>query len=730
MRPLALFLLPLFAMAPQDTRQPLPSPEEIAKLPPDGGAEFNRLIFEPSPYLLQHARNPVDWFPWGDEAFSRARKEEKPVFLSVGYSTCHWCHVMEHESFEDEEVAQLLNQHFVCIKVDREERPDLDALYMGVTQAMTGSGGWPMTVFLTPEKKPFFAGTYFPKQGGLGRPGMLDLLPKIAELWRDQREELLKQADLVLEHVERAGVREGGTELDASVFARAFTELERSFDPVHGGFGERPKFPIPHQLLFLLQHHERTGSARALEIALATLRAWRAGGIFDQLGYGLHRYSTDPRWLVPHFEKMLYDQALAAMAFTAAWQVSGAADMRAAADQILVYVLRDLTAPEGAFYSAEDADSEGEEGKFYLWTRAEILSILGDEEGELFARAFGVVDDGNFHDEATGEKSGRNVLHLPKPLDELAVELEREPLELVTRLDRAREKLLEARGRRIRPLRDDKVLTDWNGLMIAAFARAAAAFEEPKYAAAAARAADFVLANLKNKDGRLLKRWRNGAAGLSGTLEDYAYLAWGLIELYEATFEVRYLAEALELAESMLEHFLDREAGGFFLTADDELDLPLRTKEVYDGALPSGTSVAILALLRLARFTGRSSLEEAADAALRAHSIEVSRSPSVHALFLLALDFALGPSFELVVAGDPASEKTRAILRELRRPLVPHKVLLLRPPGDEPAIAKLAPFTLEQKPSDEPLIYLCRDFACQAPTSDVGEVLEALGHAR
>jgi uncharacterized protein YyaL (SSP411 family) len=716
----------------------LPPPAELAKLPPDGGTEFNRLVFEASPYLQQHARNPVEWYPWGAEAFARAKAEGKPVFLSVGYSTCHWCHVMERESFEDAAVAKLLNEGFVCIKVDREERPDLDALYMAYTQAATGNGGWPMTVFLTPEKEPFFAGTYFPKQSGFGRPGMLELVPEIAELWRTRKDEVVASAKQALAYLgetraggasaEAAAASPGASapEPDRSLIARATGALSASFDEARGGFGTAPKFPSAHQLLFLLGEHRRTGDARLVEIVVRTLRAWRDGGIFDQLGYGMHRYSTDAQWLVPHFEKMLYDQALALMAYTAAWQVTGEPDLRASAEEIVEYVLRDLASPAGGFFSAEDADSEGEEGRFYVWTRAEVLDALGPEEGELFARAFGVEEQGNFQDVYASQTSTRSVLSRVRTAEELAAELSLDVAGVTERLERSRKTLLELRARRVRPLRDEKVLTDWNGLMIAALARAAAAFDEPRFAADAVRAADFALANLRDQDGRLLKRWRDGVAGMPGTLDDYAFLAFGLIELYQATFETRYLAEAIALCDTMLAHFADAKAGGFFLGADDAHDLPLRTKDTFDGALPSGTSIATLDCLLLARFSGRTDLEEAARRSLRASAPEIAQAPAGFTMLLTALDFALGPTFEIVVAGDPTREDTRAALAMLRRPFVPDKVLLLRPPGEAPPITRLAPYTLDQRADGAPAIYLCRDFACQAPTTDILSVFELL----
>jgi uncharacterized protein YyaL (SSP411 family) len=707
------------------TRVPLPEEAEIAKLPRDGGPEFNRLVFEKSPYLQQHARNPVDWYPWGAEAFERARAEDKPVFLSIGYSTCHWCHVMEHESFEDEEAARLLNASFVCVKVDREERPDLDAVYMQVTQAMTGSGGWPMTVLLTPDKRPFFAGTYFPKTGRFGRKGLMELVPEIARVWRERRKDVLESSEEITRLV-RDSAREEKAALQAEVLTLGRDQLASRYDHELGGFGEAPKFPVPHQLLFLLQHHQRTGDPLALRMVEHTLAAMRSGGIYDQIGYGFHRYSTDREWLVPHFEKMLYDQALHVLAYTAAWQVTGKQEFRATAEEVLAYCLRDLADPRGGFHSAEDADSEGEEGRFYLWTRAEVLAVLGEVEGELFARVHEITPEGNYREEASGKRDGRSIPHLARTLSAWAAELGLDEAGLRARLEGARTKLLEVRSRRVRPLKDDKVLTDWNGLLVAALARAAAAFDEPRYLAAARGAADFALAHLRDQDGRLFKRWRAGEAAFPGVLEDYAFLVWGLIELHQAGFEVRDLEQALALNAAMLEHFEDEGAGGFFTSADDAEELLFRHKEVYDGALPSGNSVAAWNCLRLARLTGQSELEEAARRTLAAFG-SAARAPAAHTLYLLALDQALGPSFEAVIAGDPAAPDTRAMLRAFQARYLPHLVLLQRPEGESPAIAALAPFTREQKSrAGKATAYVCRNQACRAPTTDVAQALAFL----
>jgi len=710
-------------------RTPLPSREEIEQLPADGGDEFNRLIHESSPYLLQHARNPVDWYPWGDEAFERARAEDRPVFLSIGYSTCHWCHVMERESFEDTEVAALLNEYFVAIKVDREERPDIDAVYMAVAQVTTGSGGWPLTVLLTPDREAFFAGTYFPKHGVYGRPGMVELIPALGRAWAGDRDGVMESADKITGILQQMNEGGAGAPLGAEQRDAAARGLARAFDPTFGGFGSAPKFPSPHQLSFLLWRYARTGDAEALRMVETTLTGMRRGGLFDHLGHGFHRYSTDSRWLVPHFEKMLYDQAMLALAYLDAHQATGKAEYAATAGEIFTYVLRDMTSPEGAFYSAEDADSEGVEGLFYLWTDVELREVLGDDEAALFAAAYAVVERGNFAEEATGQRTGHNILHLERPLVEVAARQGLAVDELERRLALSRGKLLEHRGGRVRPLLDDKVLTDWNGLMIAALARGSVVLGEARYADAARRAADFALSTLRDDEGRLLKRYRDGQAGLPAHLDDYAFLSWGLLELYEATFEERYLAEAIALTDRMLAHFADGEDGGFYLTADDGEPLLVRTREVYDGAVPSGNSVAAMNLVRLGRFTGNPDYERVADGVLRAFTDTVQRAPQHFTQLLMASDMAAGPSFEVVVAGERGAADTGAMIEALRAPFLPHKVVLFRDAaGDPPAIVELAPFTEAQRSQDgRATAYVCRAHACEAPTTDVDVMLASLG---
>jgi uncharacterized protein YyaL (SSP411 family) len=706
-------------------RPRLPTKAELAQLPKDGGPNWNRLVFEKSPYLLQHAANPVDWYPWGPEAFETAKRLDRPIFLSIGYATCHWCHVMEHESFEDADVAKLMNEAFVCVKVDREERPDVDHVYMAVTLGMTGSGGWPMTIVMTPDARPFFAGTYFPKQGRYGRPGMTELIPLLSEAWKDQRDHVVSEAARITASLDQIVGASAGDAPGLEAMRTADAQLEARFDARRGGFGQAPKFPTPHQLSFLLRWHARTGDEHALAMVEATLDAMRSGGIYDQVGFGLHRYSTDADWLVPHFEKMLYDQALLVIACSETHAVTHDERFADMAREIIDYVERDLAAPSGAFYSAEDADSEGEEGRFYVWTMDEMKEVLGPD-ADLAARVYGVKPEGNYRDEVSRGKTGANILHLPEPLDEVAKDLDiAEPI-LRGKIESARTRLLEARSQRVRPLRDDKILTDWNGLMIAALCIASRSLDEPKHAEAAARAADVMLRDLVDGSGRLHKRMRDGEAGLPAVLDDHAFLAWGLVELYETTFDPRWLEAALRITKTMIEHHADP-AGGFFLGADDGEKLIVRGKEVQDGALPSGNSVAALVLLKLARITGDASFEDRAQGVFRAFGGNVAQGPSAYCELLCALDLALGPSHEVVVVGDPSAADTKAMLGALRSRFMPRVTVLLRPPGDAPPIATLAPFTATMRATDgKATAYACRNQACDAPTTDVAALLASL----
>ena len=655
----------------------------------------NSLINEKSPYLLQHAYNPVNWYPWGDEAFELAKKENKPIFLSIGYSTCHWCHVMEHESFEDPEVAKLLNEYFISIKVDREERPDIDSIYMTVCQMMTGSGGWPLTIMMTPDKKPFFAGTYFPKESRYERVGMLDLLLRINDFWKSRNAEVLNSASEITDLLNKISISTSGNELSENDLKSAFEQFNFRFDKEHGGFGERPKFPTPHNLLFLLRYWKGTGSSIALEMVEKTLQEMRLGGIFDHLGFGFHRYSTDERWLVPHFEKMLYDQAMLAMAYTETYQATKKEEYKKTASEIFEYVLRDMTSQqEGGFYSAEDADSEGHEGKFYIWQEEEIKNILSKDEAKFVIKRFNL------------EKDGENILYLKHPLSEAEEKL----------FKSIREKLFNERKKRIHPHKDDKILTDWNGLMIAALAKGSqiVEIESPKYIEVCNSALDFIQKNML-KNGRLLHRYRDGEAKVNAYLDDYAFLIWGLIELFEATFENKYLDLALSLNEDLIKHFWDEKDGGFYFTDSENKDVLLRKKEIYDGAIPSGNSVAMLNLLRLSHITSDEKLKDYAIKLEKAFSNSIKETPSAYTQLLCALDFKLSVPCEIVISGNPNSDDTRSMLDTVRKQFLPNKVLLLNIKNKDFPM-------LENKAT----AYVCSNFSCKEPTNDVNKMLKYL----
>ncbi len=701
-------------------RIPPPSQEVIDRLPADGGQEFNRLVFEKSPYLLQHARNPVDWYPWGPEAFEKAEKEGKPIFLSIGYSTCHWCHVMEHESFEDDEVAKILNENFVPIKLDREEREDVDSIYMAVCLAMNGSGGWPLSIFMTADRKPFYAGTYIPKDDRANRPGFISLMKAIDKAWTSDRQDVLDNAEKLTKFMVDTQKSQPSVVLGEETFAAAYEAFESRFDSTYGGFGKSPKFPSPHDYTFLLRYWYRTGEERAREIVAKSLQAMRNGGIFDHVGFGFHRYSTDQKWLVPHFEKMLYDQATLTLAYTDAYLATGDESFSQVVREIGEYVLRDMTSPKGGFYSAEDADSEGEEGKFYLWSTEELIEVLGKQEGELFGQIFGCFADGNFKDESTGKITGTNILHLKKSLVDEAKDRGLDPDELTARWSKARAKLFEVRKKRIHPLKDDKILTAWNGLMIAGFARAGKALDEPRFVDAAARAASFINNHLIDRSGRLLRRFRDDEGAHIGYLDDYAFLVWGLIELYEATFDLKHLEMAENLNKEMLALFLDEKGGGLFFTGHDGEKLLLRRKEIYDGAVPSGNSVAAHNFLRLARLLGSTDLEKQADNLIASVSGEVQRVPSGYGQFLSSLDFSLGPSREIVIVGPRGRSDTDAMLQAVSNQFLPRQVVLFHPHGEDKAVKRLPEYARSQKMvGDKATAYVCQNFACDLPVNDV-----------
>ncbi len=682
----------------------------------------NRLENERSPYLLQHKDNPVDWWAWSEEAFAAAAEEDKPVFLSIGYSTCHWCHVMEHESFEDQEVAALLNAAFVNIKVDREERPDIDSVYMTVCQMMTGRGGWPLTIIMTPDKRPFFAATYIPKASSHGRIGMMDLVPRAANAWRARRDDLMMDADRVTRALSDTIMADTSGDMPNEVLLhRAFGALQSNFDAVNGGFGHAPKFPSPTSLRFLLRYWKRTGQAGALQMVGQTLTAMRRGGIYDQVGWGFHRYATDAAWTVPHFEKMLHDQATMALTYTEAYQATGEELFGQAADEILRYVLRDMTSPEGGFYSAEDADSEGMEGKYYFWTREELRDVLGKDQSEFVERAYNVQPGGNFRDETTRRHTGENILYLTGAS---AAD---------SRLELARQKLFERRKARVHPLKDDKVLTDWNGLMIAAMARAGRVLDKASYSEAAARAAAFVETHLSRAGHRLLHRWRDGEAAIPALLDDYANMAWGLIELYETTFDARYLQMALRYCQVCRVHFRS-EDGAFYLTPDDGEALLVRTRSSYDAPGPSSNAVMMMNLLRLGHLTSDAELVDEAWGVLRAHARLMTSAPTSVTAMLSALDYALGPCSEVVIAGSPQAPDTKAMLRALRSTYLPNSATFLRPVTSARTTApdamlgpRLSPYKMID---DKATAYVCEGFACRAPTNYVATMLRQLGEVR
>ncbi|MGA2541545.1 MAG: thioredoxin domain-containing protein [Verrucomicrobiota bacterium] len=671
----------------------------------------NRLGREKSPYLLQHQHNPVDWFPWGEEAFARARQEDKPIFLSIGYSTCHWCHVMERESFENSEIAAFLKAHFISIKVDREERPDVDKIYMTTAQAMTGQGGWPLNCFLTPQLKPFYAGTYFPPEGKYGQPGFLPVLRQIAKLWQSDRGKVLASASDL--HGRLAGFvlpQPDSGVLAPRLLDQAAAKFKQEYDPQHGGFGGAPKFPRPSLPAFLLRHGARARDAEAVQMVLHTCDAMAAGGMHDQLGGGFARYSVDAQWLVPHFEKMLYDNAQLLNLYLDAFLVSGEARHAAVARGIIAYVLRDMTHPQGGFYSAEDADSEGKEGKFYCWTTAELSQLLTPEEFQAATRYFGVTGHGNFTDHSDpAPLPNQNVLSVAEP------EL---PPAAMKRLDSARKKMFDARSRRVRPRLDDKVLASWNGMMLGALARAAVILGDDRCRAAAEKNLAFLREKLW--DGQTLyHRWRDGERDTVQLLRAYAELLAGTLDLYETTLQPAHLDFALALAAAMLARFYDPDDGGFFDTVAGAKDLILRVKEDYDGAEPSGNAVAALALLRLGAITGRAEFRNAAEKTLRLLSRQLQEFPQAVPHLLLALDFYLTEPHRAVVTGGPGRAETAALLRAVHAVYQPGKVVL----GNA---GPVEPFARTLPDKDAPLVYVCTGSACQAPTNDAAKVREML----
>ncbi|MDZ4656691.1 MAG: thioredoxin domain-containing protein [Bythopirellula sp.] len=676
----------------------------------------NRLAHETSPYLLQHQNNPVDWYPWAAEALERAKREDKPIFLSIGYSACHWCHVMEHESFEDAEIARELNKHFVCIKVDREERPDLDQIYMNAVQMLTGRGGWPMSVFLTPELKPFYGGTYWPPEPRHGMPGFDQVIAAVAKAWEENREGVLETSDRLTNELTRTAQQAvTAGELSETLLTNAVGHFRQTYDRTYGGFGGAPKFPAPMSLRLLMRHWHRRQDKFALDMVTGTLDRMAAGGIYDHLGGGFARYSVDARWLVPHFEKMLYDNAQLVVAYLEAFQVTGNAEYARVVRETLDYVLRDMTDPAGGFYSTEDADSEGVEGKFYTWSPVQIAEVLDEAAAATFTQVYDVSEEGNFEE--------TNILNLPKTIDQQAQLLDRDPQELRAELAESKKKLFAAREQRIHPHKDDKVITGWNGLMIEAFASAGAVLNETKYLDAARRAADFMQEKLRRPDGRLLHTWRNGQAKVDAYLDDYTYLACGLISLYEASGESHYLEQAIADIEVVLTRFAEQGEGGYFYTADDQEQLLVRNKEFADNAVPSGNALAALTLVKLAKLTGEERYLTAAEKTMQACTELMKRYPSGTAQMLQAVDLLLGPTYELVFAGDDEPE-SRKVLADLQRRFLPNKVLAFSHAKPPAALAGL----LQGKTmlGGVPTLYICEGFTCQAPAQGKEEIAHAL----
>jgi hypothetical protein len=693
--------------------------------PPSGAApQFtNRLIHESSPYLVQHAHNPVDWYPWGPEAHQRARAEDKPILLSIGYSACHWCHVMAHESFEDEATARVMNELFVNIKVDREERPDLDEVYMNAVQLVTHHGGWPMTVFLTPDLEPFFGGTYYPPEERHGMPSFRAVLAGMSEAYQTQRTEVGHNAKLLVEELRRMGEARASAkgELEPGLLRRAYGAIASGFEPRFGGFGHAPKFPSTMSLSLCLRHWRRTGEREALRIVTHSLERMAAGGIHDQIGGGFHRYSVDQRWLVPHFEKMLYDNALLARLYVEAWQATGDEAWRRVAAGVLGYVRRDLSRPGGGFHSTEDADSEGEEGKFYVWTPAEVKAVLGDGEGELFCRVYDVSAGGNF-------EHGWSILNLPRSIGEQARDLGLDPGELESRLARGRLALFAVREKRVRPFRDEKVLVAWNGLMLAAMSFAARALDSEADRRAAIETGEFLWRELR-RDRRLLHTWKDGVAKLDAYLDDVAALGTGFVELYQTTFDPLWLERARELADTLLAEFEDPACGGFWYTAAGSEKLIARSKNPYDNAVPGGNSLAVHLLLQLAALGGDPRFAEAADRALEAFAPHAARAPMGFAHLLEALDARLGGFTQIVIAGEHSDPATRALAAAATAGYHPNRVVALAEPGRDAPPELRALLAGKTPVAGRPAAYLCRDFTCQRPATAPAELTAALGPA-
>jgi len=706
----------------------LPNNSEISLLPKDGGELWNRLIFESSPYLLQHAANPVDWYPWSEEAFQLAEELNKPIFLSIGYTTCHWCHVMEHESFEDNQIAALMNEAFINVKVDREERPDIDNLYMEVTQQLTGRGGWPMTVIMTPDKKPFFAGTYFPKKSRpqYNRVGMLELIPTIKNAWKDKKDSLLVSSNNIVNNLVKSNLNRTrkGVLLKKDILNHSFSNFYSRFDNEYGGFSSRRnKFPKPHDYSFIIKHYYHTKNDKALEIVNKSLYSMKNGGIFDQIGFGFHRYSTDKKWLVPHFEKMLYDQAMLIHAYLDAYIQTNDDFYKQTVYQIIDYVLNNMTDEKGGFYSAEDADSEGEEGTFYIWDSLELKKILDSEEYNFISNVLNISDAGNCKVE--GHKT--NIPHFTENWDVIFKRYNNlgfsNKSDLISYYHTLRKKIHLERHNRVHPQKDDKILTDWNGLMIAALARSGAILNNQEHLLAAKNSADFIIQNLIDDDGVLLKRHRNGKSGINGMIEDYAFFIWGLIELYQADFDSKYIEIAAMLSDYQIAHFWDIENHGFFFTSDNSEELIIRSKEIYDGAIPSGNSVSAYNFIRLGKILSRVDYEDIAFKTIDAFAYNLNRYSTGSSMLLQAISLIENPFYEIVVVGD--FDKSLNLIDFIQKHPQPNKVIIYKDNIKDNEMFNYLDF-YKSKQNGEPLVYVCQNYSCKLPTNDIEKLNELL----
>ncbi len=688
----------------------------------------NILKYEKSPYLLQHANNPVSWMPWGEEAFKLAQKHDKPIFLSIGYSTCHWCHVMEKESFEDKDVAELMNKAFINIKVDREERPDIDKIYMSVAQMMTGRGGWPLTIIMTPSKEPFFAATYIPKESRGGQTGLVQLVPLIDQLWKTKRKDILASKDKIKNLLEDIADTTSEGPIDISMIEKAYNALHGIYDSEYGGFGNAPKFPSAHNLSFLLNYWKISDNPDPLEMVEKTLSSMRNGGIWDHVGNGFHRYSTDRKWILPHFEKMLYDQAINAFAYLDAYQATGKGIYKETVKLIYNYVNENMRSPEGAFYSAEDADSEGEEGTFYVWDSTEIKDLLGEEDGRIIEKVFNINENGNFMDEATGKVSGKNILYITSTYAELAKEMKLDLGAFTKKIDELMIKLYKYRKNRIHPFKDDKVLTDWNGLMVAAYARGGRILDDPGLIKIAEDSVAFIISNMTNGDNGLLHRYREGESSINANLDDYAFIILALIELYQSTFSFEYIDKALKLQEYLDKYFWDDKNGGYFFTDSRSEELIVRHKESYDGAIPSGNSVSAFNLVRLGRITMNDELERRATRIGEVFGENIKNSPASHTYLLSVFNYLSGPSYEIIIVDGEEKEGSKEFFKIINQHFIPNKIVIHKSEGqDFSQVSDLKAFIDELNPiNNKPTAYICKNYYCELPVTSKEDLIKSL----